>query len=226
MNESPPQPVFVYGASGHAKVVLDLLEREGRVRVAFLVDDDPALAGREVFGYRVLGGREALLAQEVRRGIVAIGQNGARVAVARWLVGEGLELVAGVHPAAQLGRGACVGLGSVVMAGAVVNADTRVGANAIVNTGARVDHDCAVGAGAHLGPGSVLCGGVTVGEGAFVGAGVTVVPGVAIGPWSIVGAGAVVTRSLPANVTAVGVPARVVKERAAGWHEGAGRSAR
>jgi acetyltransferase-like isoleucine patch superfamily enzyme len=39
-----------------------------------------------------------------------------------------------------------------------------------------------------------------------------------IGPWTIVGAGAAVTGDLPANCTAVGVPARPIKTRPDGWH--------
>ncbi|MHB8763269.1 MAG: acetyltransferase [Deferrisomatales bacterium] len=202
--------VFVFGASGHAKVVIDAIERLGRFEVTFLVDDDPSLAGRDVYGYRVRGGGAALAGQGIRCGIVAIGQNAARLAVARWLVAEGFELMSAVHPSAQLGRGVVIGRGTVVMAGAVVNADTRIGDHVIVNTGARVDHDCRVGEGAHLGPGSTLCGGVSVGEGALVGAGATVVPNRSIGPGAVIGAGAVVLRDVPANGTAVGVPARLL----------------
>jgi acetyltransferase-like isoleucine patch superfamily enzyme len=59
---------------------------------------------------------------------------------------------------------------------------------------------------------------VTVGEGAFLGVGTVAGPGCRIGAWSIVGAGAVVVKDLPANVTAVGMPAAPIKERPAGWH--------
>jgi len=54
---------------------------------------------------------------------------------------------------------------------------------------------------------------VVIGEDCWLGAGVIVLPGVTIGNGTIVGAGSVVTRTLPANVMAAGVPARVVRPR-------------
>jgi maltose O-acetyltransferase len=53
---------------------------------------------------------------------------------------------------------------------------------------------------------------ITIGDNVWLGGGVIVCPGVTIGDNTVVGAGAVVTRDLPANVVAVGNPARVVRE--------------
>ena len=169
---STGQKVFVFGASGHAKVVLDILARTG-AGIALVLDDDPARAGQAVLGHRVAGGREALLARraEAGRGMVAIGGNAPRLAVAQWLASQGFAFASAVHPAAVIGAEVRLGEGSVVMAGAVVNPDTAIGRHCIVNTGASIDHDCAVADGVHVAPGARLCGGVAVGEGAFVGRG-------------------------------------------------------
>lgn len=53
---------------------------------------------------------------------------------------------------------------------------------------------------------------ITIGDNVWLGGGVIVCPGVSIGENSVVGSGAVVTKDIPANVVAVGNPARVVKE--------------
>lgn len=53
---------------------------------------------------------------------------------------------------------------------------------------------------------------ITIGDNVWLGGGVTVCPGVSIGDNSVIGAGAVVTRDIPANVVAVGNPARVIRE--------------
>ncbi|HWC28713.1 MAG TPA: DapH/DapD/GlmU-related protein [Dehalococcoidia bacterium] len=53
---------------------------------------------------------------------------------------------------------------------------------------------------------------VTIGDGAWIGARATILPGVTIGGGAVVAAGSVVTRDLPANVLAGGVPARVIRE--------------
>jgi maltose O-acetyltransferase len=52
---------------------------------------------------------------------------------------------------------------------------------------------------------------ISVGDNVWLGGGVIVCPGVSIGQNTVVGAGAVVVRGLPANVVAVGNPARVIR---------------
>lgn len=202
------EKIFVFGASGHAKVVIDIIERQGVYQVAFLVDDDPALKGVVFFGYLVIGGKNELLATGVSSGIVAIGSNRARRSVSVWLTANGFSRVTAVHPSAQLGRGASVGPGSVVMAGAMINSDAKIGADVIVNTRASIDHDCVVGDGVHIAPGCTLCGTVTVGEGSFVCAGSTILPNLNIGKGVTVGAGSTVIRDVADGMTVAGTPAR------------------
>jgi sugar O-acyltransferase (sialic acid O-acetyltransferase NeuD family) len=199
--------VFLFGASGHAKVVADIVARARHARVALVVDDDPARAGQLLLGHKVAGGRKELLAHRARagRGIVAIGANPARRAVAAWLAGQGFDFAAAAcHPAATIARATRIGAGSVVMAGAVVNPDTEIGMHCIVNTMASVDHDCRLGDGVHVAPGARLCGGVAVGAGAFIGAGAVIVPGRRIGADAIIGAGAVVLGDVPDGAKVTG----------------------
>jgi sugar O-acyltransferase (sialic acid O-acetyltransferase NeuD family) len=193
--------IIVVGASGHAKVVIDIVERQGLYRIAFLVDDDLSMEGVTIFGYEVRGDRNVLTADRGRDGIrltiVAIGDNRIRSELARFAKYSRLELVSALHPSAQIGRNVSVGEGSVVMAGAIVNPESTLGANCIVNTAASVDHDCTLGESVHVAPGVAICGGVTIGDRTFVGAGATVIPGVKIGKDVIVGAGATVVRDVP-----------------------------
>lgn len=203
--------LVVVGASGHAKVVIDIIEKEGRHRISHLLDDNAALHGKSFFGYRVAGATPSILAGapgERPLTVVAIGDNGARQSIARWLRDNGFELARALHPHSQIGRGAVVGAGTVIMAGAVVNSDAAIGDNVIINTGATVDHDCVVGDGAHLAPGAHLCGGVRVGAGAFIGAGTVIIPGIRVGSNAIVGAGSTLLEDVPENVKAAGTPAR------------------
>jgi sugar O-acyltransferase (sialic acid O-acetyltransferase NeuD family) len=206
------EKIFVFGASGHAKVVIDIIERQGLFDIAFLADDNLELKGKDFFGYPIIGGKDDLLlcAGELRRGIIAIGSNRARRAVAGWLTDHGFKLIHAVHPSVQLGRGVQIGAGTVVMAGAVINSDSRIGDNVIVNSRASIDHDCVIGDGVHIAPGSILCGTVAVGEGTFVCAGATVIPNLTIGRNVIIGAGATVIRDVPDGVTVVGNPAKII----------------
>lgn len=210
MTEQPG--LFVFGASGHAKVVIDAIECARSSRVVFVCDDASERHGTTIMGYPVIGGRRELLERrsEVRSGVVGIGENSARSNVAAWLLEQGYDLEKVVHPAACIGRGVDIGDGTVVMAGCVINAGARLGRNVIVNTGATVDHDCELADGVHIAPGSHLCGDVVVGEGALVGAGSTVIPGVRIGARALVGAGSTVLANVPENARVGGNPCRVL----------------
>ncbi|PLX87857.1 MAG: serine acetyltransferase [Desulfuromonas sp.] len=203
------EQIFIYGASGHAKVVIDIIERQGLYRVAFLVDDDPALWGLDFFGYPVIGGRTELMNHVAppRKAVVAIGANATRLRVADWLCEQGFELVSAVHPSAQVSRGVSIGTGTVVMANAVVNAETRIGDNVIINTGATVDHDCVLDDGVHVSPGANLAGEVSIGSGSWIGIGAVVRQQISIGRETTVAAGAAVVRDVADGVTVAGVPA-------------------
>jgi sugar O-acyltransferase (sialic acid O-acetyltransferase NeuD family) len=205
---------FVYGASGHGKVVLDILLASGAEVVGFIDDGRPP--GTLVLGLPVAGGGDFLVA-EARQGDVAIalgiGDNAARQRVFERCHAAGADIISAVHPRATVARSASIGRGTVIMAGAVVNPDAAVGIGAIVNTGAVVEHDCVLGDFAHLSPNAALGGGARIGDLSHVGLCAVVLPCKSVGERSIVGAGAVVVRDLPDDVIAAGVPARILKQR-------------
>lgn len=202
--------LFIFGASGHAKVVIDAVERAAREKVLFICDDAEERRGCTLMGYSIIGGRAALLARahEVRRAVVGIGDNTARIHVSDWLIERGYSFSTVVHPAASVGRDVQIGDGSVVFAGCVINSGTTVGRHAIVNTAATIDHDCEIGDGVHVAPGAHLCGGVSVGPGTLVGAGSTIIPGVRIGAGVVIGAGSTVLENVPEGARVGGSPCR------------------
>jgi len=206
--------VVVLGASGHAKVIIEILEEMGTFDIAGCTCT-PANSGT-VIGYPILGGDEALpglLAGGVDHAFVAVGDNRVRWNIIRQVRALGFKLITAVSRSARISPRARLGEGVAVMPGATINVNTRVGDGAIINTGSSVDHDCVVGECAHIAPGVHLAGNVTIGEGAFLGVGSCVIPGVAIGAWSMIGAGAAVIGDLDEGVTAVGVPARVIRTK-------------
>ena len=203
--------VFVFGASGHARVVIDILERAKGVKIAFVVDDATHARGAKFCGYSVIG-RDALHAnrRKVKAGIVAIGDNSARARIAAWLVQQGFRAASAIHPASVIARGVEIGGGAAVMAGVAINSGTRIGSHVIVNTGATVDHDCTIGDCVHIAPGCHLCGGVSVGAGTMFGVGTAVIPGVRIGANVVVGAGSTVLQDIPDGARVAGSPCRPV----------------
>lgn len=192
--------MYLYGASGHAKVIIDIL-RANNETIEALFDDNEAIT--QLLDYPVLRSSEV-------RGtlIISIGSNEIRRKVANFL---SIEFGRAIHPLAIVSEEAKIGEGSVVMQGAIIQSCTQVGKHVIINTGASVDHECVIDDFVHISPHCTLCGNVSVGEGTWIGAGTTVIPGVKIGKWSVIGAGSVVTKDIPDHVLAVGNRCKIIK---------------
>lgn len=210
-----PQRIVIWGASGHALVVADVVRAAGnREIVGFLDDVNPQRRGSEFSGATILGGAEQLPSLAVRgvQMIVAVGDCAARLRLAELARAHGVVLATAVHPRAVITGGVSLGPGTVVCAGAVVNPGSRIGSNVIINTSASIDHECVIEDGAHVGPGAHLGGRVTVGRGAWIGIGATVRDRMTVGAGTLIGAGAVVVDDIPGGVVAYGVPARVIRQ--------------
>ena len=206
-------PVIVYGASGHGKVVADILQARG-IQVEGFVDDDILKAG-EVLGLKILGDGKWLVEQAASRPVavaLGIGDNFARRVVLERCIAAGARLLTPVHPSATIARSAILSPGAVVMAQAVINADAVIGRGAIINTGAIVEHDCRVGDFAHLSPKTAIGGQAQVGDFSWLGIGSVVIHGVNVGAGSIVGAGATVVRDIGNWVVAIGTPAHILRD--------------
>jgi len=199
--------MLLYGASGHGKVILDILSALS-INVRCFLDDDPAI--RTFAGLPVFQSVQDANVAEGECCIISVGNNRIRKLLAERL---SLQAIYAVHPSAQMSPSVTVGTGTVVMANASVNADSRVGVHCIINTNASVDHDCALGDYVHISPNAALAGNVSVGEGTHVGIGACVLQGIRIGSWATVGAGAVVIRDVPDNAVVVGNPARIIKTK-------------
>lgn len=199
--------VYLFGASGHGKVIKDILNANG-VKVEAFVDDN--LSVNECAGRKVLHDAKGLSPI-----IVSIGVNRIRkIVVERLLadaniIGSTLKFTTAIHPSAVISPTAKIGEGTVVMAGAVINADAVIGKHCIVNTGATVDHDCVIGDYCHIAPGAHVSGGTHIGEGTWIGVGACVIQGINIGKDCMIGAGSVVVKDIPDGVTAYGNPCRV-----------------
>ena len=206
------RPVYdVYGAGGHAQVVIDVLRAQG-VHVRQQYNDHPENqhpASINVQPGIRRAGQDSFPPIDVPV-VLAVGINGERAELAGMLPARFGQAI---HPSSIVAPSARIGEGTVVLHGSVVQPNARIGQHVLINTAASVDHDCIVGDFAHISPHATLCGHVQVGEGTHIGAGAVVIPKIKVGRWCRVGAGAVVVRDVPDHCTAVGNPARIVPDR-------------
>ncbi len=194
--------ILLYGAGGHAKVVIEGIQALGQ-QVKAIFDDNPEIA--ILSEIPVLCPYDAHLFPDLPL-IITIGNNQIRQQKTQLITHSYTHLI---HPQAWVSPSAEVELGSVILTRALVQAQAKIGKQVILNTGAIVEHECVIQDFVHVAPGAVICGQAKVGAMTLIGANATVLPQVKIGKNCVVGAGAVVTRDIPDDSKALGVPARI-----------------
>jgi acetyltransferase-like isoleucine patch superfamily enzyme len=105
-----------------------------------------------------------------------------------------------------------LGEGTTITYGCSLTIDVKLGQFVFLNRHVTVGHDAEIGAYSNLNPGVVVSGNDTLEEGVDVGTGTVIIQRLRVGAGTVVGAGASVINDLPANITAVGVPAQPIKE--------------
>lgn len=199
--------VVIIGASGHAKVIADIIIKNGDRVVGFL-DDNTALP-ETIIGYSyldVISGWQKYMSDCCF--VMGIGNNRIRRKIAKSL---DVEWYTAIHPSAQIAVDTHIGEGTVVMANAVINTSARIGRHCIINTGAVIEHDNRIADYVHVSPNAALCGTVSVGEMTHIGAGATVKNNTSICRDVVIGAGGVVVKDITESGTYVGVPAKKIK---------------
>ena len=206
---------IVFGAGGHAKIVLDILELNKKT-IAGLVD--PCL-NSSCMGYSVLGTDDCVDEMKEKgilyaaMGIGQVGETGIRNHVYRRAKYSGMIFPVISHPSSVIAASAALGMGTVCAAMSVVNSESVIGELCIINTASVVEHEVVIGSGAHVAPHATILGGARIGDNTFVGAGSVVLQGVTVGKDCIIGAGTVILEDVPDNSIVVGTPGRIIKKR-------------
>lgn len=217
------RPIVIYGAGGFAREVAALIQDINRAAPTWdflgYLSDEPAQWNSEVAGRPVLGGADWVGRQSGVAVALGIGSPVVKRKIIRRLEGWRVEFPVLRHPNVVVSSSVDLGPGTILTAGGILTVDLRLGRFVTVNLACTIGHDCRIADYVTIAPGANISGNVEIGEGSDIGTGAAVIQGQSIGEWSVVGAGAVVAKPLPANCTAVGVPAKVIKQREPGWHE-------
>jgi sugar O-acyltransferase (sialic acid O-acetyltransferase NeuD family) len=206
--------LLIIGAGGHGKVVADCAELANcYCEIAFLDSGFPTV--KQATAWPVIGNSQdfSLFVGPDTCFFVAVGDNDARAKLIARLQAASGKLATLIHPSAVISRYVDVGEGTLVCANATINVASKIGRGCIINTAASVDHDCHLEDHVHLAPGTRLAGNITIGEGTFVGIGSSIIPDIVLGKYCILGAGSALLEDLPNYSVAVGMPAKVIKQR-------------
>jgi acetyltransferase EpsM len=204
--------VVIIGQGGHSKVIRDIISSSNKHQIVGYLDDkfkEFTITDNGISG-PISAAKTIIEQYKEMKFVIAIGENKIRRKIFNKLELHNDYFATLIHQSAVLSPSAKIGSGTVIMANSIINAEAFIGHHSIINSGSIIEHDNKVGNFVHVSPNATLTGNVKIEDGVHVGAGTTIIPGIHVGNWSIIGAGATVINNIPANCTAVGVPAKVI----------------
>ncbi len=209
------QKLAIFGAGGFGREVKMLIDHinanERKFECLGFFDDDTDLP-KEINGLPFLGGLDALNQVSTPLGVViSVGDPRLKMNLVQKIHNPYLSFPNLIHPTALIGEQVQLGQGIILCAGVVVTVNIQIGNHVVLNLNSTIGHDCKLGDFSALMPAVNVSGGVTIGEGVYLGTGVQINNNLNIGPFATIGSGAVVTKDIPGNCTAVGMPAKPIK---------------
>jgi sugar O-acyltransferase (sialic acid O-acetyltransferase NeuD family) len=210
--------IIIVGSSGHAKVVIDIVNKAKRYNIVGLLDRFRHV-GENVLDCNVLGKEEDLFSlinrHKLKGIIVAVGDNYVRSQIVEHIESLNLNIkfVTAIHPCASIAANVTIGLGTVIMAGVTINPGCSIAHHCILNSNCSLDHDSIMDDFSSLAPGVMTGGNCRIGKSSAICIGTVLSHKVSIGKSTVVGAGSLVMQNVDSFVVAYGRPAKVVRSR-------------
>jgi len=210
--------IVIVGSSGHAKVIIDIIEKENKYNIIGLIDAFRPI-GDKVFDYSIIGEEKdipSLIKEHSIYGcIIAIGDNWVRKIVSDKIndLNTSIKFITTIHPSATLGHNVMIDEGSVVMANTMIGSDTKIGAFCIVNTNSSIDHDCKMGNYASIAPGVNTGGNVLIEDYSVISIGANIIHNISIGKSAVIGAGSLVLKDVKEYTVEYGIPSVYIRTR-------------
>lgn len=209
--------MLIVGAKGFAKEVLEVVYRDySSEEIVFyddISDDLPVMLYNKFKILRSLEEVKAYYLDKPFNFVIGIGNPQLRRMLYEKFIAVGGVFKSVVSSTVFIGSfGNVIGDGSNLMLNAILTNDIVIGKGVIVNQLTSVGHDVIIEDFVELCPNVCISGNCVIGENTFIGTGAIVLPKVKVGKNVVIGAGAVVSKDLPDNCVAVGVPAKVIKQ--------------
>ena len=214
------EKIIIIGASGHAKVIIDAIEVDGQYNIHGYIDSYKP-QGKKILNYSILGSEDIipeLINKGINKGVIAIGDNYKRAKMAKKIlkIAPNFQFISVIHPSAVVSKYVSIGRGSVILAGAIVDVDSKVGDFCIINNTANLGHDSTMENYSSLAPNTSTGGAVFIGKYTAVSIGANVLQSIHVGEHTIIGAGALVTNDIDSYKVAYGIPAKAKRNRKKG----------
>lgn len=209
--------IVLVGGGGHCKVIIDIIKSTNEYEIVGVTDNNKI--GEKLLDVPIIGNDDILpelFKSGVKNAFVSLGALNnieVRDKIYNKLKNVGFNIPKLIHNKAVVSPYTEIHDGTCIMAGAIVNAGAVINENCIINTSSVIEHDCIIGRNTHVSPRSCIAGGCSIGENSHIGAGCCIIQGINIGSNVVIGAGAVVLKDIKDHVTAVGIPAKIIKSR-------------
>jgi len=195
------EKIILIGGGGHCKSCIDVIEQEGKYKIAGIVDLPEKLRGK-ILGYEIIATDEdlPLIAKEYSIFLITIGQirsANKRILLFNRLRELGARFPVIVSPLSYVSKHASVTEGTIIMHHALVNAGADIGKNCIINTKALIEHDAVIEGHCHIATGGIVNGGVKIKTGTFFGSNAVSIEYTEIGEDNVIGCGAKITKNIP-----------------------------
>lgn len=201
--------IFIVGAGGHARSVINLVESAGKYRITGIIDETynpekiEMINGYPISGSELYRDRGAIY-------VLAIGDNELRAKIfntySNFVVSENI-----FHSSAILAARVSFGRSNLIFPGVIINSNAEIGSNNIINSGCIIEHETLIGDNNHISVGAIIAGRCKLGSNCFVGAGAVIIDKICICDDVLIGANSTVVADINEPGVYVGSPARRIK---------------